>query len=140
MKSIKTLFAVALLALCGVAVAQSNILGTLLTSAARTETTASADITNTSTRGAHIVVNVTAYTSGQWTPIVQGKDPVSLNYYTICTGSVISGTGAFVLRVYPAFTAGANSCNDFLPRTWRLQMVGGSTPVSTFSVGYLADY
>jgi len=135
------LFACALLSLSGGVIAQSNLIGTLLTSAARTTTTDSADVNNTSTRGAHIVINVTAYTSGLWTPIVQGKDPISGNYYTILTGPTINGTGTTVIKVYPALTAAANSvANDFLPRTWRVRMSGGATPSATFSVGYLADY
>lgn len=123
--------------------AQSNVIGTLLGSAARTTTTDSADVNNTSYRGAHIVINVTSYTSGQWTPVVQGKDPISGNYYTILTGPTISATGTTVIKVYPGLMAQSADdpiANDFLPRTWRVRMSGGATPSATYSVGYLADY
>lgn len=139
----KLLLAVLLFAFAAVVGAQSNVLGTLLTSAARTVTIASSDVTNTSYRGAHIVVNVTSYTSGTWTPTIQGKDPVSLNYYDICTGPAIAATGMTIIKVYPgvmAIAENAPTCNDFLPRTWRINMVGATTPSATFSVGYLADY
>lgn len=141
---IKKFLLAVLLAAFAVAVgAQSNVLGTLLTSAARTTTTASADIVNTSYRGAHVVINVTSYTSGTWTPVLQGKDPVSLNYYDICTGPAIAATGMTIVKIYPGVLAAvenAPTCNDFLPRTWRINMVGATTPSATFSVGYLADY
>ena len=143
MKPLKAILLAVLLAACGLAIAQSNILGTLLTSAARTTTTASSDVTNTSVRGAHIYINVTAYTSGNWTPVIQGKDPVTSNYYDICTGPSIASTGAFIFKIYPGMRAQDTTnvvCDDFLPRTWRINMVGTLTPVSTFSVGYLADF
>lgn len=123
--------------------AQSNVLGTLLTSAARTVTTASSDVTNTSYRGAHVVINVTSYTSGTWTPVLQGKDPISANYYDICTGPAIAATGMTIVKVYPGISSAienAPTCNDFLPRTWRINMVGATSPSATFSVSYLADY
>lgn len=139
----RLILATLLAAFALVATAQSNVLGTALTSAARTVTTASADIVNTSYRGAHVAINVTSFTSGTWTPVIQGKDPVSLNYYDICTGPAIAATGLTIVKVYPGITSAvenAPTCNDFLPRTWRVNMVGASTPSATFSVGYLADY
>lgn len=137
----------ALLAACSFALAQSNIGGTLFTSASRTTTTNSTDVTNTSTRGAHIIVTVSAYVSGIWTPIVQGKDPVSGNYYNIATGPTITGTGTYIMKVYPGIMSQTEAdvlngqiFNDFLPRTWRLQMLGASSPSATFSVGYLGEF
>lgn len=125
------------------AFAQSNVIGTALTSSARTVTTSSADIVNTSYRGVHVLINVTSFTSGTWTPTVEGKDPVSGTYYTICTGTVISGTGLTILKVYPgAYAQVENSpvCGDFVPRTWRVTVIGASTPSATFSVGYFGEF
>lgn len=148
MKRIRYLL-LALLAACSVAAAQSNIIGTLLASANRTSTTASSDVTNTSTRGAHIIITVTAYTSGVWTPVVQGKDPVSGNYYNIASGPGITGTGTTIMKIYPGIMSQQEAdslngigtvYNDFLPRTWRVQMQGGATPNATFSVGYLGEF
>lgn len=139
----KRLVALALFFVCALAWAQSNVIGTLLSSAARTSTADSSDVNNTSYRGAHIVINVSSYTSGQWTPIVQGKDPVSGSYYTILTGPTLASTGTTIIKVYPGLMAQSADdpiANDFLPRTWRIRMLGGATPSATFSVGYLADY
>jgi hypothetical protein len=114
-----------------------NISATLLPSAARTAASVnSADITNSSWKGAHVIITTSAFTSGTYTPTIQGKDPVTGNYYTILTGAAITGTGTVVLRVYPGITATANvSASDFLPRVWRVNLVGASTPSMTFSVG-----
>lgn len=135
------------LALAGIAIpggwAQSNVIGTLFSSAARTSTTSSSDVTNLSYRGVHVIVNTTAYTSGTWTPTLEGKDPVSGNYYTICTGRVVSSVGMTVFKVYPGVFAASDGdpvCLDFVPRTWRVTMTGASTPSATFSVGYFGEF
>ncbi len=144
MNRIKQLIAGAALAFAAAtAFGQSNQIGTLLTSAARTVTTSSSDVTNTSTRMVHVIVNITSYTSGTWTPTVEGKDPVSGNYYTICTGPILSATGLTVIRLGPGnFAQFENEavCNNFIPRTWRVTMTGASTPSATFSVGFNADF
>lgn len=148
MKRHATKLAAVLLALAlGLAIpngwSQSNVIGTLFSSAARTATASSADVTNLSYRGVHVIINVTAYASGTWTPTLEGKDPVSGNYYTICTGTVISSVGLSVFKVYPGvFAASQNDpvCLDFVPRTWRVTMTGASTPSSTFSVGYFGEF
>lgn len=139
----RILLALLLASIALLAAAQSNTVGVLLSSAARTTTTSSSDVTNTSTRGAHIVVNVTAYTSGTWTPVVEGKDPVSGNYYTILTGPAITSTGMTIIKVYPGIMAQSADqpwANDFLPRTWRITMNGTLSPNATFSVGYLGEF
>lgn len=123
--------------------AQSNVIGTALASAARTTTTSSLDITNLSYRGVHVIINVTSYTSGTWTPTLEAKDPVSGNYYTICTGTTVTAVGLTVFKVYPGiFAAVPNDpvCLDFVPRTWRVTMTGASTPSATFSVGYFGEF
>jgi len=113
-----------------------NWFGTALTSAARTTTTSSADLDNPNARGVHVIVNVSSYVSGTWTPIVQAKNPATAAYYTLLTGTGITGTGVTVLKVYPGLVAASNVANDVVPKTWRITMSGGSTPVATFSVGY----
>lgn len=106
-------------------------------SAVQTGTTVnSSDMTNAAWRGADVIVNVSAYTSGTYTPHIQGKDPVSGNYYDILVGPAISATGTTVLHVYPGVTAAANSAAAaILPYTWRVQLVGATTPSMTLSVG-----
>lgn len=138
MKFIK-LLALALFAVCTAASAQQqgNLSATLLASGARTAATVnSADITNPSWRGGHIIITTSAFTSGTYTPTIQGKDPATGNYYTILAGAAISGAGTVVMRVYPGITAVTNlAASDFLPRVWRVTLVGASTPSMTFSVG-----
>ncbi len=114
----------------------SNTTVTPLYSAARTDTTVvSGDFGNFGYRGAHFVVNVSTFTSGTYTPKIQGKDPVSGIYYDILVGSAISSTGTTILKVYPGISAIANgSASDILPATWRVLMTGASTPNMVLSV------
>lgn len=139
----KLLFA-ALFAICSLALAQTNtgnLAAQILPSAARTAATVnSGDQTNVQWLGGHIIVNISAYTSGTMTPSIQGKDPVSGNYYTILTGTALNSTGTTVLKVYPGITAAANaSVSDILPKVWRVQILGASSPSATYSVGALLD-
>ena len=108
----------------------------VLPSATLTATTVnSVDIHNPSWKGADIIVNVSAYTLGTYTPHVQGKDPVSGNYYDILVGSAIGAAGVTTLHVYPGIAATANvAASAILPTTWRVQLVG-ATPNMTLSVG-----
>lgn len=115
---------------------QGSIQGTLLPSAARTATTNSTDRDNPGNRGVHVIVNVSAYTSGTMTPIVQGKNPITAVYYNICSGAGITSTGVVVLKVYPGVTTATGVCSDAIPKTWRFQMLGAAT--STYSVGFFA--
>lgn len=139
------------LLLCALhASAQQNFYGVALASAARTAATVnSADITNTSYRGAHFIINVTSWTSGTYTPVIQGKSPLG-TYYTILQGAAGANTVintalcssgcTIVMKVYPTAGAITNAASaDILPYQWRVQMVGASTPSATFSVSYLSE-
>lgn len=114
-----------------------NLAVQILPSAARTDAEVlSADQTNSGWRGAHIIVNVSAYTSGTYTLYVQGKDPVSGTYYNILVGTALSATGISIYKIYPGVSVLVNgSASDILPRIWRVRLVGASTPSMTFSVG-----
>lgn len=95
----------------------------------------SPDQSNRSYRGAHIIINTTTVNSGTFTPKIQGRDPISGNYYDILTGSAINAAGLTVLKVYPGITAAANAAvSDVLPRGWRIVMTGASTPSHIFSI------
>lgn len=113
----------------------------LLASAARTAATvSSADQTNPQWHSVQVIINVSAYTSGSYTPTIQGKDPVSGNYYTLLTGAALSGTGTTVLSVGPGVTAATNTAAGlYLPRTWRITFAGAATPSMTFSVGAVLE-
>lgn len=107
----------------------------LLASAARTETVATGDQSNTQHRGAIVVIDVTAASD---TPSVvatiQGKDEVSGKYYTILASAAITGTGTTVLRVYPGLTVASNLvANDVLPSTWRVNLVHADADSITYS-------
>lgn len=112
-----------------------NAVGQLLASQSYTATTvATNDQTNASYHGLTLVINVSAYTSGTYTPVIQGKDPVSGAYFTLLTGPAIGATGTTVLTVYPGITATANSsAATILPQTWRLILNGATTPVMTLN-------
>lgn len=134
---------VVLLASLGVAHGQSasgNLGGILLPSAIRTSTAtiSSGDRANDRWRGGHVIIDISTYTGGVFTPTIQGKDPISGKYYTILVGTARStSTGSpFIMRVYPGATAGADVANDVLPRTWRFIMVGTTTPNAAYSVGF----
>lgn len=119
-----------------------NLPVTLLTSSARTATTVStADQTNDTWNRVQVIINVSSFTSGTYTPKVQGKDPVSGTYYDLLVGPAIGATGATVLKIGPGFAPIANGvAGDMLPRVWRVTLAGAATPSMTFSVGaFLGD-
>lgn len=142
-KLLVSLLAAVALALPSAVLAQmntGNLSCTLLPSAVRTTTTAvnSADVQNTVWKGTHVVLNFSTYTSGTFTPTIQGKDPVSGNYYTILVGSGIATSvgSPFILKVYPGITAAVSAATaDVLPRVWRISVLGTATPSARYSVG-----
>ena len=113
-----------------------NLSATILPSALRTAAqVSSADQINLRWTGATVIVNVTAFVSGTYTPKIQGKDPVSGTYYDILVGPAIGATGITILKIYPGISVVANgAASDFLPRVWRVQL-NGTTPSMTISIG-----
>jgi len=116
---------------------RANTEETFLASAARTATTNSADFTNFNAKGLHAIIDVSAVTAtGSITPIIQGKDPVSGNYYDILQGLPITTVGTNVIKVFPGISAIVNaSANDLLPRTYRLRVTHLNAVSMTYSVG-----
>lgn len=109
----------------------------LLASAARTATTASEDVTHADVIGGHFIVDVTAAGTGTLTVTVQGKDPISGNYYTILASAALAATGTTPLRVFPGATAAANTvANDALPHTFRVNAAKSDGSSWTFSVSF----
>jgi hypothetical protein len=141
--SVKRLFIVLLLLLLpALASAQSpNLGGTLLPSVATSGAQVNSPvITNPNYKGVHVIINVSSYTSGTYTPHIQAQDPASLNWYDLLVGAGISGTGLTVLKLYPAAATTPNgAAADMLPKTWRVILVGTSTPSMTVSIGFFAD-
>lgn len=109
---------------------------TVFSSAARTATENSADLSNPYARGAVLVIDVTAVTA---TPsvvfTVKGKSALGSDYYTILASAAITATGQTVLRIYPGLTASANvTASDVLPATWRVEAVHADSDSITYSV------
>ena len=113
-----------------------NQAGVELVSAARTTTQTGSDHKNLVYRGLHLVVDLTAFSSGSLTPKVQGKDGNGI-YYDLLVGPAIAATGTTVLKVYPGLTPSANAiANDFLPSVFRIILTVGDATSITYSVSY----
>ena len=113
----------------------------LLASAARTATTASADQTNYNGSGkVRVVLNVTvASGSGGLQVVVQGKDSISGNYYALnASPSAVLTTGTYVYDIVPGGETAANGITQatqtFVPRTWRVNVVAGDGSSYTYSI------
>lgn len=134
----KKLFLATVLAMASAATwgQSANTVAIPLASALQTSASVvSSDLSNYWYRGAHIIVNVSAYTSGNYTVHVQGKDPASGAYYDILVGPAIAASGILILKVYPGIVVSANAtASDVLPQVWRVTLVGASTPSMTMSV------
>ena len=110
---------------------------TVLASSLITDTSYSDVVSNTPplTQG-HIIVNVSARTSGSITPSIEAYDVASESWYTLLTGTAINSVSTAVLKIGPAFTASANaSSSDMLPQTWRVKLTTASSTSLTASIG-----
>jgi len=109
---------------------------TALPSAARTASLNSADITNLTARGAHIIVDISAIdVATQLIVAVQGKDVTSGNYYNILITTAINVIDTFLLKVHPEAEREQNSAvNDSLPKTFRIAVTQSDTNSITYSV------
>lgn len=86
-------------------------------------------------RGGHFIISVTTVAAGTYTPHIQGFNATDGKWYDILVGLAISANGDTVLKVYPGIAEIPNgAANDILPQTWRIQMIGASTPSAIFSV------
>lgn len=118
-----------------------NILGnagtTLLASAAQTTTQTSADQLNYTSRGIHVIVDVTSAGTGSITMTLNGKDPASGKYYLLLSGLAITTNSTNVYRLYPGITTAANAnASDVLPRTFQIVITANNANSMTYSVGY----
>lgn len=113
----------------------------LLASAARTATTASADQTNYNGRGVRLVLSVTAASgTGGLQAEIQGKDSISGAYFQLNTDpAAVTATGTYVYDLYPStLSAAANGITQatqaLLSRTWRVNVKAGDASSYTYSV------
>lgn len=114
---------------------------TLLASATRTVTTNSADQTNFNARGLIYFLNITANASAAGIRIyVQGKDPVSGNYfYMHADPTAVTTTGVFGYSCYPGASSAGGNVSILgivcVPRIWRCQVIHLDASNVTYSVG-----
>lgn len=117
----------------------SNTTALVTLTAAGAGTTDSADQTNYYGRGLQLGIDISAKTGTIAVTVeVQGRDPASGKYYSLCKTASLTSAAFTLLTVYPGTTAAANSvCNVPLPETWRVEVVSGtgSTPSVTLTVG-----
>jgi len=109
---------------------------TPLPQATQTATTVNSPVqTNYNYRGGHFIINVMTVTGGTYTPHIQAQDPISFTWYDILVGPTISASGITILKIYPGIGVVTNgSASDILPLTWRVQLIGASTPNMMISV------
>lgn len=136
MKNFALAIALCLFALPAFSQTQPNATATPIAPIALTAATYnSPDQANQNWKGGHFIVNVSAYNSGTYTVHIQGKDPVSGNYYDVLVSTGISALGTTILKVYPGIAGLSNgAASDLLPAVWRVQLIGTSTPSMTISV------
>jgi hypothetical protein len=118
---------------------------TLLSSAARTVSTASADQVNQSGAGVVLYLNVTVSSgTGGLQVFIQIKDPASGQYFNLNNApTAITAVGHYAYVVYPSASApgnqGSSLVNQYtyapLPRTWRVTVLHGDASSYTYSVG-----
>ncbi len=116
----------------------------VFSSAARTTTTNSSDVSKITGKGVKLYLDITA-ASGSTPTLdlkVQAKDALSDKYFDIVGASFAQKvtTGQDDLVVYPGVAETANrSVSDVMTKTWRIvATIGGGTPSFTFSIG--AEY
>lgn len=119
-----------------VSIGGGNSEKTVFASEARTASSNSPDITNSRSRGVHVVIDVTAVPSVETvTFTVQGKDPLSGKYYDLLASAALVATGTVVLKVYPGLTAVSNlTASDVVPKTYRVKAVHSASGSFTYSV------
>lgn len=111
---------------------------TALASAARTATLNSGDLANPGCSGGFVVLDVTAQAGGSITLTIQGKDPLSGQYFTLLAGVAVTTVSTVVYRVHDSLTAAANSvANDLIPKTFRILVTHNNASSITYSVGVL---
>jgi hypothetical protein len=116
----------------------SNYSGIALASAARTATTASADLNNPDSVGVIVYLDVTAIAATpQLTLSIQAKDPASGKYLTLLTGAAVTTVSTNVYTIHPAVTETANvDVAVPLPGIWRVNVVHLDADSITYSVGF----
>ncbi len=115
---------------------RGNTEETILASAARTSSVSSSDFTNFNAKGIKVVIDVTADpAAASVTFDIEGKDPISGNYYSLLTSAAVTAVGTTVLTVFPGIAETANlKASDILPRTYRVTATHADGDSITYSV------
>lgn len=118
---------------------------TLLASASRTSSCATADQTNYNARGVTVWFDVTvapASGSDNMTLEIENKDPASGSYLDMLVSASVTAIGNYQYTVYPggpSSMAVADVTETValpLPRTWRVNVVHDSGCTCNYSLGY----
>lgn len=93
------------------------------------------------TKGIYLYINTGAFGASEstMTVTIQGRDPVSGQYFTILTSASLSASTFYSLLVYPGTTASANLvANQPMPKTFRItwQASNWGTGGSVLGIGY----
>lgn len=108
----------------------------ILPSAARTTLQATGDMDTGGSQFLNVVVDITAYTSGNITVTIQGKDTASGKYYTLLTSAALGAAATTRLKVGPTITAAANTiAQDYLPAFVRISVAVADATSITYSIG-----
>lgn len=137
---VAAMFAVCLACGADLAKAQSTVVNTqkvLLTSAARTATTSTADQVNSGWTGAHIILDITGAGGGgeTLTLAINARNPATGTIYPLLTGLAITSTGTNVYKISPGIGAIANgAAQDILPQVWQVTVTHSASASWTYSV------
>ena len=113
---------------------------TIAPSAARAATASltSSTYTNPGYKGIKVYLDVTLDpASASITLTLQGKDPLSGDWHTLLASAAVTSvtTGPNVYTIFPGAPVTSNvSANTFLPRVWRVIVVGADTDSMTYSI------
>jgi hypothetical protein len=109
---------------------------TLLASAARTATVATADQRNRAHKGVRVHINTTADpASASIVYTIQGKDDITDDYYTLLASAAVTSVGDTFLTIYPNIAVTANvSASNVLPAVWRVNCVAADADSMTYQV------
>jgi hypothetical protein len=108
----------------------------VLSSAARTVATDSADIHNYNASKVKFVIDVTAISgAGSLVFTIKGKSFTSNKYFTLLASAAITAIGTTVLTIFPGALAAANlTANDIVPRLFRVEVAVATADSMTYSV------
>jgi hypothetical protein len=110
----------------------------LLTSASRTTTQTSGDLTNITGNTLTVVLDMTTVGTGSVTVTINGKDPASGKYYLLLSGAAVVTNSTNRYRVGPTLAASANAiAQDYLPRTFQIVVTANNANAAVYTVGYM---